>query len=56
MTYTADSNEITRAYFDSLLVESRFFDSELPDMRLKLWGETFETPIMTAALSHLHHI
>lgn len=56
MTYTADSNEITRAYFDSLLVESRFLDSELPDMRLKLWGETFETPIMTAALSHLHHI
>ena len=51
-----DSNQITRDYFDSLLVETRFIDSELPDTTLELWGETFDTPVMTAALSHLHNI
>ena len=51
-----DSNQITRDYFDSLLVETRFIDSELPNTTLELWGETFDTPVMTAALSHLHNI
>ncbi len=53
---THDSNKITRDYFDSLLLETRYIDSDLPDTTFELWGETFKTPIMTAALSHLHNI
>ena len=48
-----DSDAITRAYFDSLLVETRYMDAGLPSTKLELFGETFDTPIMTAALSHL---
>ena len=53
---THDSNHMTREYFDSLMLETRYIDSDLPDTKLELWGETFDTPIMTAALSHLHNI
>ena len=53
---THDSNKITRDYFDSLLLETRYIDSDLPDLTFELFGETFKTPIMTAALSHLHNI
>lgn len=48
-----DSDAITRAFFDSLLVETRYMDAELPSTKFELFGETFDTPIMTAALSHL---
>ena len=48
-----DSNRITREYFDSLLIEMRHIDAVLADTSLHLFGETFSTPIMTAALSHL---
>jgi len=48
-----DSNRITRDYFDSLLIEFRHIDSIKPDTSMTLFGETFDTPIMTAALSHL---
>ncbi len=48
-----DSNQITREYFDSLLIEMRHIDSVIPSTELKLYGEIFSTPIMTAALSHL---
>jgi len=51
-----DSNEITRQYFDSLLIEMRHIDAVLPSTKLELYGETFDTPIMTAALSHLHNV
>lgn len=51
-----DSNEITRDYFDSLLVEMRHFDSVIPSTKLELYGEIFDTPIMMAALSHLNNI
>jgi len=53
---TADSNIITRDYFDSILLESRYIDADLPDISFELFGEKFSTPIMTAALSHLHKI
>ena len=49
-----DSNQITREYFDSLLIEMRYIDSVIPATTLELYGETFSTPIMTAALSHLN--
>lgn len=51
-----DSNEITREYFDSLLIETRYIDSVLPSMKTSFLGYEFDTPIMTAALSHLHNV
>ena len=49
------SDVITRAYIDSLLVEVRHLDAVMPDTTLELYGKTFRTPVMTAALSHLHN-
>ena len=51
-----DSNVITREYFDSILVEARYFDSDLPCMETEFFGEKFETPITSAALSHLFNV
>ena len=53
MNYTANPDAITREYFDSLLLETRYIDSVLPTTKMTLFGEEFDTPIMTAALSHL---
>ncbi|MCQ2589656.1 MAG: alpha-hydroxy-acid oxidizing protein [Treponema sp.] len=53
MEYTSNSDKITRDYFDSLLLESRYLDSDTPSTKMELFGKTFDTPIMTAALSHL---
>lgn len=53
---SGDSNRITREYFDSLLLEMRLIGSTLPDTTLTLYGETFATPVMTAALSHLNKL
>lgn len=55
MTFTSNSDKITRDYFDSLLVETRYLDAVIPSTQMTLFGESFCTPIMTAALSHLHH-
>ena len=52
---TSNSDKITRDYFDSLLIETRYLDAVLPTTELTLFGETFRTPIMTAALSHLNN-
>lgn len=49
----ASSKEITRAYFDSLLLEERLMDSVVPNTEFELFGKKFQTPIMTAALSHI---
>lgn len=53
MEYTSNSDKITRDFFDSLLLEARYIDSDLPSTKLELYDRTFDTPIMTAALSHL---
>ena len=53
MKYASNPDTITRDYFDSLLLETRYIDSVLPQTKMTLFGETFDTPIMTAALSHL---
>ncbi len=50
---TGDANRITRAYFDSLLIEMRHMGASLPSTEVTVYGETFKTPVMTAALSHL---
>ena len=48
-----DSIRIARAYMDSLQVESRLLGAEEPSSAFEFLGETFSTPIMTAALSHI---
>lgn len=53
MDYSSNSDKITRDFFDSLLLEPRYIDSILPSTKMELYGQTFDTPIMTAALSHL---
>ncbi len=55
MKYSSNPDTITRDYFDSLLLETRYVDSVLPSTKMTLFGEEFDTPIMTAALSHLHN-
>ena len=55
MQLTSNSDKITRDYFDSLLIETRYLDACIPSTQMMLFGETFRTPIMTAALSHLHN-
>jgi isopentenyl diphosphate isomerase/L-lactate dehydrogenase-like FMN-dependent dehydrogenase len=52
---TGDSNVINRAYMDSLLLKMRLIGSDLPSTEYTLFGETFASPVMTAALSHLHN-
>lgn len=55
MQLTSNSDRITRDYFDSLLIETRYLDAVLPSTQMTLFDETFRTPVMTAALSHLHN-
>lgn len=50
MQYHSSSDKITRDFFDSLLLETRYLDSDLPTTGIELFGQTFATPIMTAAL------
>lgn len=53
---TSKTDEITRAYFNSMLITPRYLDSDLPDIGINIFGKKFDTPVMTAALSHLHNI
>lgn len=53
---TPSSDRITRQYLDSLLVEVRHIDAEIPDTSFTCFGKTFAAPITTGALSHLHRI
>lgn len=55
MQPTSNSDKITRDYFDSLLIETRYLDAAIPTTAMTLFGETFRTPVMTAALSHLNN-
>lgn len=55
MGRAGDSNEITREYFDSVLLKMSHIGGRLPSTKLELFGETFSTPVMTAALSHLNN-
>ncbi|MCM1037777.1 MAG: alpha-hydroxy-acid oxidizing protein [Ruminococcus sp.] len=46
-----DSNKITRACYDSYMIEYRYLDSKVADTTMELWGEKFATPIMVGGLS-----
>ena len=56
MEFTSNPDKITRDYFDSLLLETRYVDAAVPTTGMKLFGTDFATPIMTAALSHLDNV
>lgn len=53
---TANTDAITREYLDSILITPQYLDSDLPDISINIFGKEFSTPVMTAALSHLHNI
>lgn len=53
MNYPSSPDKITRDYFDSLLLETRYMDSDVASTEVEILGHHFDTPIMTAALSHL---
>ena len=55
MTDIGNSNRIAREYLDSLRIETRYMDSDTPELDFELYGTKAATPIMTAALSHLDH-
>ena len=37
------------------MIETRYLDAVIPSTQMTLFGEVFNTPIMTAALSHLNN-
>ncbi len=52
----ADANMHNRRYLDELLVEMRIIDAFEPDLTLNLFNETFASPIMMPAFSHLNKV
>ena len=52
---TSKTDEITREYFNSMLITPRYLDAELPDTTIDIFGHKYDTPVMTAALSHLNN-
>ncbi len=49
----SDANEITARYMDSILIKESLIDSVVTDTSTELFGETFASPVMTPAFSHL---
>ncbi|MBP5492026.1 MAG: alpha-hydroxy-acid oxidizing protein [Clostridiales bacterium] len=49
----SDANEITARYLDSILIKQRLIDSVVADTSIEFLGETFQSPVMTPAFSHL---
>ncbi|GHV47771.1 hypothetical protein FACS1894204_11530 [Synergistales bacterium] len=58
MSETTDRNsgQITREYFESLLLELRAIDSVEASTKMTLFGSEFSTPVMLAALSGLERV
>jgi isopentenyl diphosphate isomerase/L-lactate dehydrogenase-like FMN-dependent dehydrogenase len=52
----SSSQQITREYFDSLLVEMRTIDSVEATTKTTLFGTELSTPVMVAALSNLDEV
>lgn len=50
---TGDANQITKEYFDRILIEQRLIDSVVPSLDIELFGKVFSSPIMMPAFSHL---
>lgn len=56
MAGKANSDQITRDYLDSILLETRYVGADIPSTKIRIFGEEFDSPIMTGALSHLNKI
>jgi isopentenyl diphosphate isomerase/L-lactate dehydrogenase-like FMN-dependent dehydrogenase len=54
--HNGNSAMITREYFDSMRVELRTIDAVKASTKMELFGETFPTPVMVAALSSLDKV
>lgn len=52
----ANANIYTRNYFDSILIEQRMIDSVEADIHFDCWNETYDSPIMMPAFSHLNKV
>lgn len=50
---TGSAQRINREYLDSLMIEIRVIDSVEASTEMELFGETFATPVMVAALSSI---
>ena len=50
---SGDAKKITREYFESMVVEMRLMNAQMPNCETEIFGERFATPIMSTALSHL---
>ena len=48
-----DAKQAARAYLDRIMIEQRLIGAQTADTSFELWGETFSTPVMTPAFSHL---
>lgn len=48
-----NAKETNRKYLDSIWLEQRIMDPAIPSTEMNLFGKSFVSPIMTAALSHL---
>ena len=49
----SDANIITQKYMDSILIEEKIIDSVVASTETEFLGETFSSPIMMPAFSHL---
>ena len=49
----SDANTITQKYMDSILIEERIIDSVVASTETEFLGETFSSPVMMPAFSHL---
>ncbi|MDR0713924.1 MAG: alpha-hydroxy-acid oxidizing protein [Bacteroidales bacterium] len=56
MKAKSSSQQITREYFDSLLVEMRTIDAVEGSTKTTVFGTEISTPVMVAALSYLHEV
>lgn len=54
--FTSDTDEITREYFNSVMISTKYLDCVIPSTKTEIFGKTFATPVTTAALSHLHSV
>ena len=52
----ADANQATRRFLDNIMIEQRLIGADIADLTMQLFGETFSSPIMMPAFSHLNKV
>ncbi len=51
-----DANVHTRNYLDQILVEMRAIDAVMPELKTRIFGREYSSPIMMPAFSHLNKV